>query len=61
MVEWRSSCFSLTVVFKFRCTTEILSDARSISEHAGKKQIEESDIQFAIDNSGKDFIYSPLN
>ncbi|VDD87633.1 unnamed protein product [Enterobius vermicularis] len=51
VVEYEPRVVSQLLEFAHRCTTEILSDARSISEHAGKKQIEESDIQFAIDNS----------
>lgn len=41
-----------------RYTAEILEDARSISEHAGKKQIDEADLQFAIDNAGLSLISS---
>lgn len=38
-----------------RYTVEILESARSISEHAEKKQIDELDIQFAIDSAGINF------
>lgn len=34
----------------FRLTSETLWDARSLSEFAGKKAIDDADVQFAIDN-----------
>uniref|UniRef100_A0A0N5AGG2 Transcription initiation factor TFIID subunit 9 n=1 Tax=Syphacia muris TaxID=451379 RepID=A0A0N5AGG2_9BILA len=51
VVDYEPRIVSQLLEFAYRCTTEVLEDARSISEHAGKKQIDESDIQFAIDNS----------
>lgn len=48
--------FPSKYLFVYRYTTEILEDARSISEHGGKKQIDEADVQFAVENAG--FIFS---
>lgn len=52
IADYEPRVISQMLEFAYRYTTEILEDARSISEHAGKKQIDEADVQFAIDNSG---------
>ncbi|OZC08462.1 transcription initiation factor IID, subunit [Onchocerca flexuosa] len=52
VTDYEPRVISQMLEFAYRYTAEILEDARSISEHAGKKQIDESDVQFAIDNAG---------
>ncbi|EJW83910.1 hypothetical protein WUBG_05181 [Wuchereria bancrofti] len=52
ITDYEPRVISQMLEFAYRYTAEILEDARSISEHAGKKQIDESDVQFAIDNAG---------
>ncbi|MCP9258391.1 Transcription initiation factor TFIID subunit 9B [Dirofilaria immitis] len=51
ITDYEPRVISQMLEFAYRCTAEILEDARSISEHAGKKQIDEADVQFAIDNA----------
>ncbi|MFH4982778.1 hypothetical protein AB6A40_009487 [Gnathostoma spinigerum] len=51
VTDFEPRVVSQLLEFAYRYTTEILEDARSISEHAGKKQIDESDVQFAVDNA----------
>uniref|UniRef100_A0A0R3S310 Transcription initiation factor TFIID subunit 9 n=1 Tax=Elaeophora elaphi TaxID=1147741 RepID=A0A0R3S310_9BILA len=52
VTDYEPRVISQMLEFAYRYTAEILEDARSISEHAGKKQIDEADVQFAIDNAG---------
>ncbi|VDK76575.1 unnamed protein product [Litomosoides sigmodontis] len=52
VADYEPRVISQMLEFAYRYTAEILEDARSISEHAGKKQIDEADVQFAIDNTG---------
>ncbi|VDN03994.1 unnamed protein product [Thelazia callipaeda] len=51
ITEYEPRVISQLLEFAYKYTTEILDDARSVSEHAGKKQIDETDVQFAIDNA----------
>lgn len=51
ITDYEPRVISQMLEFAYRYTTEILEDARSISEHGGKKQIDEADVQFAVENS----------
>ncbi|TMS38903.1 hypothetical protein L596_005527 [Steinernema carpocapsae] len=42
----------MMVEFAYRLTQDMLLEAKAISEYAGKKQVDESDVQFAISGSG---------
>ncbi|KHN83131.1 Transcription initiation factor TFIID subunit 9B [Toxocara canis] len=52
ITDYEPRIVSQLLEFAYRYTAEVLEDARSLSEHAGKKQIDEADVQFAIDNAG---------
>uniref|UniRef100_F1LEF7 Transcription initiation factor TFIID subunit 9B n=2 Tax=Ascaris suum TaxID=6253 RepID=F1LEF7_ASCSU len=51
VTDYEPRVVSQLLEFAYRYTIDLLEDARSVSEHAGKKQIDETDVQFAIDNA----------
>ena len=49
VTEYEPRVLSQLLEFAFRYTSDVLTDARTLSEHAGKKAIDGDDVRLAID------------
>ncbi len=59
VTDYEPRVISQLLEFTYRYTSDILADARTYSEHAGKKQVDADDIRLAIDTLADESFTQP--